>query len=84
MIKLHVDVTTPGNGKRYEFQLDGSLSADQAKQMIIEQIVEVESGGITLNSDKCIMCNMSTSSMLTSEQSLSSLGVRSGHTLILL
>jgi len=83
-MKIFVDVKTPGNGKTYEFQLDSTMRVKQAKDKIIEEITEIESGNITLNPEKLILNNLNTQVRLSDMDTLIAAGVRSGHSLLLL
>jgi hypothetical protein len=84
MSKLYLDVITPGNGKVYEFYLDSSIQTKQAKELMIELIIELEHGGITLKPEKCLLFNRDSGMYLDSGRSLYATGVRSGQTLLLL
>ena len=83
MSKLLVEVLTPGNGKTYEFRIDGGISGLKAKQKIIEQILEVEAGGITLNPEKCLLFHIKSGKKLSNGLALSAQSIRSGSTLLL-
>lgn len=83
-MKLYVEVTTPGNGKTYEFQLDRDMTVGQVKARMIDEITEIESGNIALRFDKTMLCNLSTRARLSDTDSLSSAGVKSGQSLMLL
>ena len=81
MAKIYIDVSTPGNGKVYEFRLDNSMTVGQVKARMIEEITEFENGNITLDPEKIILCNQDTRTMLPESQTLRQSGVRSGHRL---
>ena len=83
-MKIFVDVTTPGNGKAYEFQLDSIMTVQQARLKIIEEITEIENGNITLNPTKVILNNLNTKKRLYDADALVIAGVKSGHSLLLL
>lgn len=83
MSKIFVDVATPGNGKVYEFQLDNTMTVEQARMKMIEEIREFESGNISLDPDKVMLCNLNTRAMLPEAETLRQAGVKSGHRLLL-
>ncbi|MDO4799293.1 MAG: ubiquitin-like domain-containing protein [Bacillota bacterium] len=82
-MKLYVDVRTPGNGKVYEFQLESAMTVGQAKQKMIEEILEIEQGNVVLK-DSAVLSNITSKSRLNDGDTLRAAGVRSGNTLILL
>jgi len=83
-MKIYVDVKTPGNGKTYEFQLDSVMTVGQVKLKMIDEIIEIESGNITLDPTKAILSNMNTRMRLSDSDLLSDAGVKSGQSLLLL
>jgi hypothetical protein len=83
MAKLLIDLVTPGNGKTYEFQLDGSMTVWQAKSGMIGEITELENGNITLNPEKTILCHPSAQALLCESDTLITAGVKSGQRLLL-
>ncbi|MDR1605186.1 MAG: hypothetical protein LBS10_10460 [Gracilibacteraceae bacterium] len=82
-MKLLIDVFTPGNGKTYEFQLDGSLSGGQAAAQIIEAVLETENNAVALDPGTAILSDANTATRLNPEIRLAAAGVKSGHKLIL-
>ena len=82
-MRIFVDVLTPGNGKTYEFQLDSTMSVGQVKEIMIDEITEIESGNITLNSKTVILGNLNTRARLSDLDSLTEAGIKSGHSLLL-
>jgi DnaJ-class molecular chaperone len=83
-MKIYIDVHTPGNGKTYEFKLDNKLTICKIKEKMIEEILEMEDGNITLLTEKVVLCNMNTKSHLNETDTVKSAGIRSGQSLILL
>ena len=81
---IYVEVKTPGNGKTYEFQLDSVMTVGQVKLKMIDEIIEIESGNITLDPTKAILSNMNTRMRLSDSDLLSDAGVKSGQSLLLL
>jgi len=83
MTKLFVDVFLPGNGKTYEFQLDGSMLIGQATARIINNICEVENNTVAIDPNTAILSDMNLSKLLNAGTTLRAAGVKSGHKLIL-
>jgi hypothetical protein len=78
-----IEVLAPGNGKTYEFQLNGALPVERAKAMMAEAIMEAESGAIVLDAEQAVLGHFSRGQILPSGLSLLAAGVRSGDRLIL-
>ena len=83
MVKLLVDVFMPGNGKTYEFQLDGAMPVAQATAQIISSICEAENDAVKIDPGTAILSDSNISKRLNAGKSLQSEGVKSGHRLIL-
>lgn len=83
MMKIFIDVKTPGNGKAYEFQLDSTMTVGQAKEKMIDEISEIENGNITLKVDKVMLCNLNTKVQLNEVETLKMAKVKSGQSLLL-
>lgn len=83
-MKIFVDVQTPGNGKTYEFQLDSMMTVAQAKEKMIDEITEIESGNISLKPGKTALCNLNSRTHLPETSTLVAAGVKSGQSLMLL
>jgi len=83
MTKLFIDVFLPGNGKTYEFSLDGSMLVGQATVRIIENIREAENNTISIDPKTVILSDTNLSMRLNERMTLQAAGVRSGHKLIL-
>jgi len=82
-MKILVEVTTPGNGKNYELMLDDKLTVGAAKEMIIEQIIAFENGGITFDGNAALF-SQAAHVQLPDYRNLRKAGIGSGHKLILL
>lgn len=82
MIKIFVDVKTPGNGKTYDFQLDSAITVGQAKAKMIDEITDIENGNITLKFDKVMLCNLNTKVQLNDADTLKMANVKSGQSLL--
>jgi hypothetical protein len=83
MVKLLVDVFTPGNGKTYEFQLDGAMSVGRATTQIISGILKTENDAIAIDPKTAVLSDATAAMRLSEELSLTKAGVKSGHRLIL-
>jgi len=83
-MKILLEVTTPGNGKTYDFILDGAMTVGQVKQTMINEIIETENGNITLIPENTILGSLSGKTLLNDSETLEIAGVRSGQRLILL
>ena len=83
MVKLLVDVFMPGNGKTYEFQLDGSMAVKQAVIQIISNIHEAENDAVAIDIETAILSDINISKRLNTGKTLHAQGVKSGHRLIL-
>jgi hypothetical protein len=83
MSKIFVDVHTPGNGKTYEFRLDGSMTVGQAKERIVEEILGIENNGISFVLENTLLGDVNTKQKLPEHLSLHSANVKSGHNLVL-
>jgi hypothetical protein len=84
MIKLLVDVFTPGNGKTYEFLLDGAMTVDQAKEQIIASVLAAEQGGVMLDISSALLGDVSAGQLISGGTPLYTAGVRSGHRMVLM
>jgi hypothetical protein len=83
MVKLVIEVKTPGNGKSYEFRLDGDMPMERAKTQIISSILETENNAISIDPQSSLLCDETTQTRLPADKTLSAAGVKSGHRLIL-
>ena len=81
---IFLEIKTPGNGKTYEFRIDGGITAEQAKRRIIDEIIEAEDGNITLNPDSTALYDIDTQKAVPGRFTLAASDVKSGHVLLLL
>ena len=82
-MKILAEVTTPGNGKKYDIMLDDKLSVRATKEKIIEQIISFENGGIEFSKQPALF-SATAQARLPDSRNLRKAGFRSGHLLILL
>ena len=81
---ITVDVKTPGNGKTYEFLLDTAMKVGQAKNKMIEEILEAENGNIALDPQNALLANGTAGVILMEGDSIWASGIKGGQTLLLL
>ena len=56
-MKRLITVTTPGNGKTYEFTVDSKIRTGEAKRAVVREIMSFENGKIFLDEDEAILCS---------------------------
>ena len=56
-MKRLITVTTPGNGKTYEFTVDSRIKAGEAKRGAVREIMSFENGKIYLDEDTALLCS---------------------------
>jgi hypothetical protein len=83
MASIYVDVHTPGNGKKYELQLNDNIIVSIMKQKIVEEIFLLEENNLFFD-DNVLLCNASQGQILPDNVTLSAAGVKSGHNLLLI
>jgi hypothetical protein len=83
MTTVLIDVYSPGNGKTYEFQLDGSMTAGQAKAGIISAILEAENASAAFDAGTAMLYDVSSARRLPDSAALRECGVKSGGKLII-
>jgi len=84
MSKVFVEVVAPGNGKTYEFQLESRMTGAQAIRKIVEEILEVEQGGIGLRAEDAILLDMECRCRISGSAPLFFFFLKSGHTLMVI
>jgi len=55
-VKRLIEVTTPGNGKTYEFLIDSGIGVAEARKALILEILEFENGALSLDYEDTILC----------------------------
>ena len=81
-MKILIEVTTPGNGKTYEFATDDKLSVRAFKEKLIEQIETFENNCISFDENSTLFCS-STHAHIPEYRNLRKAGVTSGQNLLL-
>jgi hypothetical protein len=56
-MKRIILVTTPGNGKTYEFTIDSGTKIHTARQAIAREIIALENGRIHLDENSTVLCS---------------------------
>jgi len=56
-MKRVILITTPGNGKTYEFTVDSSVRTGIVRRAVVREIVAFENGKIYLDEQTTILCS---------------------------
>ena len=56
-MKRLILVTTPGNGKTYEFTVDSGVKTGAARRAVVREITAFENGKIHLDEKSTILCS---------------------------
>ena len=56
-MKRLILVTTPGNGKTYEFAVDSGIRTSAARRAVVREIVAFENGKIHLDEKTTVLCS---------------------------
>ena len=56
-MKRLILVTTPGNGKTYEFTVDSGVKTGDARRAVVREIVAFENGKIYLDEGTTVLCS---------------------------
>lgn len=84
MSKTYLDVQVPGIAKTYEFSTDNFMRAGKVKEQFISQISVVEGRQIFPKAHQVLFCSKSLEGLIEDSEVLSSVGIESGDTIILL
>ncbi len=84
MAKIFLDVQVPGSAKTYEFSVDSNMSVGRVKGDFIKQIALVEGREIFNDLSQVLFCSKNLGGLLSNEEILSSVDVKSGDTIILI
>ena len=82
-MRIIIEVSTPGNGKKYELVIDDKLTIGAVKEKIIEQITTYEKGNIVFDSNSMLFSPI-TRTYLADSKNLRKAGVKSGQLIYLL
>jgi len=83
IMRMIIEVITPGNGNTYEIVLDDKITVGMAKEKIIEQITVFENSNIVFDKSAALF-SPSVKARLPEYKNLRKAGVRSGKTVYLL
>ena len=84
MSKIFLETQVPGIAKTYEFSADSVMTVGTVKKEMIEQISAVENMTVFPDPDKVLVCSIDMNGLLQDNETLGSIGVKSGGKLMLL
>ncbi len=84
MAKIFLDVQVPGSAKMYEFSVDSNMSVGRVKNDFVKQISLVEGREIFNDMSQVLFCSKNLGGLLSNEEVLSAVDVKSGDTIILI
>jgi hypothetical protein len=84
MSKILLEAKVPGIAKTYEFSADSVMTVGSVKKAMIEQISALENMTIFPDPDKVLMCSVDMSGLLHDNETLGSIGVKSGGQIMLI
>ncbi|MCR4897080.1 MAG: hypothetical protein K5891_09930 [Lachnospiraceae bacterium] len=84
MSKIFLEARVPGIAKTYEFSADSVMTVGKVKKAMIEQISAVENMTIFQDPDKVLMCSVDMNGLLQDDETLGSIGVKSGGKVMLI
>jgi len=84
-MKIYVEIMTPGNGKKYEIALDDKSTVGQAKDRIIQEIIEFESDKDLLSLGQNLsLYSTEDKQVIEDYRNVRLAGIKGGQTLILI
>jgi hypothetical protein len=84
MSKIFLETRVPSIAKTYEFSADSVMSVGSVKKAMIEQIAAVENMVIFPDPDKVLMCSIDMNGLLQDNETLGTIGVKSGGQIMLI
>ncbi len=84
MSKIFLETKVPGIAKTYEFAADSVMTVGSVKKAMIDQIAAVENRVIFPDPDKVLMCSIDMNGLLQDNETLGSIGVKSGGQIMLI
>jgi len=57
-MKRLIIVTTPGNGKTYEFTVEPGVRTGAARRSVVQEIMSFEDGKIHLDENRTVLCSV--------------------------
>ncbi len=84
MSKILLEAKVPGIAKTYEFSADSVMTVGSVKKAMIEQISALENMTIFRDPDSVLMCSVDMNGLLQDNETLGSIGVKSGGQIMLI
>ncbi len=84
MAKLQIDVQLPSIAKSYEFLLDDTMSVGKVKRDFIKQIEAVEGRQVFEDATQVLFSSKNLGGLLSDNEILGSMEIKSGDTIILI
>lgn len=84
MSKIFLETSVPGIAKTYEFAADSVMTVGTVKRAMIEQISAVENINVFEDPDKVLVCSVDMKGLLQDNETLGSIGVKSGGKIMLI
>ncbi|SEM28618.1 hypothetical protein SAMN04487770_13219 [Butyrivibrio sp. ob235] len=84
MSRILLETRVPSIAKTYEFSADSVMSVGTVKKEMIRQITAVENLNIFPNPDKVLFCSIDMNGLLQDNETLGSIGVKSGGRIMLI
>ncbi len=84
MSRVLLETRVPGIAKTYEFSADSVMSVGTIKKAMIDQISAVENMTVFPDPDKVLMCSIDMNGLLQDSETLGSIGIKSGVTIMLI
>ncbi len=84
MAKIYLDVQVPSTAKTYEFSIDNSMTVGRVKGEFVKQISLVEGREVFNDATQLLFCSKSLGGLLSNEEVLSAVDVKSGDTIVLI
>ncbi len=84
MSKIFLEASVPGIAKTYEFSADPVMTVGSVKKEMIKQISAVENMSIFPDPDKVLFCSIDMEGLLQDNETLGSIGIKSGDRIMLI
>ena len=84
MSRILLEARVPSIAKTYEFSADSVMTVGTVKKEMIKQITAVENLDIFPDPDKVLFCSIDMNGLLQDNETLGSIGVKSGGRIMLI
>ncbi len=84
MSRILLETRVPGIDKTYEFTADSVMTVGNVKKAMIKQISAVENMTVFPDPDKVLFCSIDMNGLLQDNETLGSVGVKSGGKIMLI